>query len=89
MRAEAGDEVWIPTGGEAQWNGIDGTEAVDHVCAEEQRDVQAALFHGQMLIGVGARLADGVEHGAEAAGGCELHGVNVIGGYGVDGDDDA
>jgi hypothetical protein len=41
-------------------------------------NVQTALVHGQMLIGVGARRADGVEHGTKPAGGSQLHGIHMI-----------
>jgi len=57
------------------------------VCAEQQRDVQPALIHCQMLIGIGALGANGVEHRADAARGSKLHHIQVIGGHGVYGND--
>ena len=62
---------------------------MNDIRAEEQRNVQAALFHGQMLVGIGALGADGVEHGTNAAGGSQLHDIEVIGSYRVDGDNHA
>jgi hypothetical protein len=43
------DQIGIPAGGLAQGNREDGSIAVDNVAAEQQRDAQAALFHGDAL----------------------------------------
>jgi hypothetical protein len=58
---------------------------VNHIRAEKQRNMQAALLHGQVLIGVGARLADRVEHRPHAARRRHVHHVKMIGFDRVDG----
>ena len=56
---------------------------MNHIRAEEQRDVQSALFHCQMLIGIGALCADGIEHRTKPARCCQLHCIHMTGGLRV------
>ena len=62
---EVGDQGGIPAGCSGQWNGENGTEAVDDVGAEKQRNMQAGVVNGGVLEMVGKGLPDRVEHGAE------------------------
>ena len=74
----------IPTGGEGDRDGIDGAEAVDDVVAEEERNVEAALFDGYVLEAVDLGCVGDEEEGADGAGAGELFGGAR--GWAVEGD---
>ena len=83
------DEFRIEACGQAKRYGIDGAKAVNDIGPEEQWNMQAAPLNGQVLISVGARCANGVEHGTQPAGGSQFHYIQMIGGDRVDSNNDA
>ena len=59
------DEGGIPTGGESDGDGEGGVLAVDDVLTEDEGDVEAALFDGDLLVVVGLFRVGEIEEGAD------------------------